>query len=99
MLVSGFIDGELIYVLEFPFRCRNFVKNLHRQLNRRFPRGDRSNEFLRSATFSFEHYKNCGRLRFVYLNRNSLGSKKKHLTGKFFDFLAMHKQPRLPFYD
>jgi hypothetical protein len=28
ILVSGFIDGKLIYIIEFPFNCPSFVKCL-----------------------------------------------------------------------
>lgn len=27
MLISGFIDGKLIYILEFPFNCPSFLSN------------------------------------------------------------------------
>lgn len=34
MLVSGFVDARLIYILEFPFSCREFVQRLEGQLER-----------------------------------------------------------------
>lgn len=33
MLVSGFVDGKLIYIIEFPFQCDSFVSKLRKQLN------------------------------------------------------------------
>ena len=87
MLVSGFVDGELIYVLEFPFNHPTFVKRLKTQLNKRFPSGDKSSEFLRSANFTFEHYKNCRRLKVIYLEKDKLEKHKKQLTQKYYDFL------------
>ncbi len=87
MLISGFVDGELVYVLEFPFSCQSFVKRLNIQLKRRFPDGDKSGEFLRSANFVFEHYKNCKELKIVYLEREKLEKNKKYLTKKYYDFL------------
>lgn len=59
MLVSGFIDGKLIYIIEFPFRCEKFVKKLEDQLNKRFPDGDIPRQYLRSASFTYEDYINC----------------------------------------
>ena len=87
MLISGFVDGELIYVLEFPFSCASFVKRLKIQLKKRFPNGDKSGEFLRSANFTFDHYKNCKKLKVVYLKREKLEKNQKQLTKKYFNFL------------
>jgi len=87
MLISGFVDGELIYVLEFPFNCPSFVKRLKIQLKRRFPNGDKSGEFLRSANCTFEHYKNCKELKVVYLENEKLEKNKKQLTQKYYNFL------------
>lgn len=87
MLIGGFVDGELIYVLEFPFNCSNFVKRLKIQLKKRFPNGDKSGEYLRSANFTFEHYENCKELKVIYLGKEKLEENKKHLTKKYYDFL------------
>ncbi len=87
MLTAGFVDGELIYVLEFPFSCLSFIKRLKEQLKKRFPNGDKPGEFLRSANFTFEHYKNCKELKVVYLKKEKLEKHKKQLTQKYYDFL------------
>ena len=87
MLTSGFIDGELIYVLEFPFNYPPFIKRLKIQLKKRFPNGDKSGEFLRSANFTFEHYKNCKGLKVIYLEKDKLEKYKKQLTQKYYEFL------------
>ncbi len=87
MLTGGFVDGELIYVLEFPFGYPSFVKRLKTQLKKRFTNGDKLGEFLRSANFTFEHYKNCKKLKIIYLKREKLEKHKKYLTQKYYDFL------------
>ncbi|PIU15749.1 hypothetical protein COT20_01360 [bacterium (Candidatus Gribaldobacteria) CG08_land_8_20_14_0_20_39_15] len=87
ILASGFVDGELIYVLEFPFNCPSFVKRLKIQIKKRFPNGDKSGEFLRSANFTFEHYKNYKELKVIYLEKEKLEKNKKYLTKKYYDFL------------
>lgn len=87
MIISGFINGELIYILEFPFICLCFVKRLKKQLDKRFPNGDKMGEFLRSANFIFEHYKNCKKLKIVYLNKNKLSKNKNNFTKNFYNFL------------
>lgn len=87
MLVAGFVDGELIFILEFPFKCKSFVEHLKQQLDRHFPNGDELGRFLRSAVFSFEDYRNCKSLKLVYKNRGSLEKHKATFTKNFFDFL------------
>src|SRR3989338_6799792 len=84
MLISGFVDGQLIYVLEFPFSFRQFSRRLKIQLNRQFPRGDQLGRFLRSANFTFEHYKNCPDLKTVYLKDEKLDELKINFTKKFY---------------
>jgi hypothetical protein len=88
MLISGFVDGELIYILEFPFNYSPFVEKLKIQLKRRFPNGDRPGEFLRSANFTFEDYKNCKKLKIIYLKKDKLEKHKKQLTKKYYLFLS-----------
>lgn len=87
MLISGFVDGELIYVLEFPFICSSFIERLKIQIKKRFPNGDKLGEYLRSANFTFEHYKNCKELKVVYLEKDKLEKHKRQLTQKYYDFL------------
>lgn len=88
MLISGFVDGELLYVLEFPFRYSDFINRLKAQLQKRFPNGDKSGEFLRSANFTFEHYKKCKELRAIFLDKAKLEKHKNNLVGKFYIFLS-----------
>ncbi len=68
MLVSGFVDGKLIYMLEFPFQCDSFVSKLRRQLNRRFPEGDITGQFLRSANFDYRDYIKCKKFKGSFLS-------------------------------
>ena len=56
MLVSGFADGRLLYVLEFPFNTRAFLERLENRLRRKFPDGDVSGLYLRSADFDYSHH-------------------------------------------
>ncbi len=88
MLISGFVDGELIYVLEFFFDCPSFIRRLKIQLKKRFPNGDKPGEFLRSANFTFEHYKNCKELKIIYLEKDKLEKHKKQLAQKYYVFLV-----------
>ncbi|MEW6027755.1 MAG: hypothetical protein AB1599_10755 [Planctomycetota bacterium] len=87
MLVSGFVDGELIYILEFPFKHKTFVANLNKQLQRHFPKGDESGRFLRSANFDFSDYVDCPALKVVYLSKEKLDKTKSNFNRQFHDFL------------
>ncbi|MBI2476491.1 MAG: hypothetical protein HYV67_04615 [Candidatus Taylorbacteria bacterium] len=89
MLTSGFIDGKLIYILEFPFRTVSFVKCLRKSLEKHFPNGVRkSGTFLRSATFDFRSYESANTLQVIYrLPATELETYKKFFNKKFYEFL------------
>jgi len=87
MLVSGFVDGQLIYILEFPFSCPKFIERLQEQLEGQFARGKRApGQFLRSAQFSFKHYKSCPQLKVIYKS-TPLSDYSQFLTADLFNFL------------
>lgn len=88
VLVSGFVDGKLIYILEFPFKYDSFVTKLRRQLNRRFPAGDITGQFLRSANFDYRDYIECEELKVVFcLSRSELEKYKNNIVKGFYEFL------------
>ncbi len=88
MLVSGFVDGKLIYIVEFPFGCHQFVNKLETQLKKRFPHGDRTSEYLRGASFSYVNFIGCKKLKINYLlNKKEIEKYKKYISGKFYNFL------------
>ncbi len=88
MLVSGFVDGKLIYILEFPFKCESFVSKLKRQLNKKFPQGDVTGRFLRSANFDYRDFIGCKELKVVFcLPKSELVKYKKNIVKGFYEFL------------
>lgn len=97
MLVSGFVDGRLIYIIEFPFNCPDFVKNLENQIEKWKSKlsGSKSTkgQFLRSASFDYNHYKNCDDLKIIYLlPRKELSKYKKYINDSFYKFLLQKCQ-------
>lgn len=88
MLTAGFVDGQLIYILKFSFNEATFTSRLEEQLERRFPNGDISGQYLRSASFTFNHYKDADSLKTIFIlpthERNGL---KSHMSGPFFQYL------------
>ena len=92
MLVSGFIDGKLIYIIEFPFNCPDFVKNLENKIKRweKKLEGSKSikGQFLRSADFYYKHYINCSNLKIIYLlSKEELKNYEEYIDKKFYEFL------------
>jgi len=88
MLVSGFVDGRLVYILEFPFQC--LESRLRERLTKRFP-GDvrKANEYLRSASFSFKDYASCFREKGRLVYRVApLDPFRGALTQSFYEFLS-----------
>ncbi len=92
MLVSGFIDGKLIYIIEFPFNCPDFVKNLEMQIKKwqEKLKGSKSikGQFLRSATFDYKNFIRCPNLRIVFLlSKKELSKYKEYISDGFYKFL------------
>ncbi len=92
MLVSGFVDGRLIYILEFPFNYSEFVENLKMKLQKweSKMKGSKSTkgQFLRSADFDYKDYINCPDLKIVYLlNKVELKKYQPYISKGFYEFL------------
>lgn len=92
MLASGFVDGKLIYIIEFPFNSPDFVKNLEIKIRRwqRKLEGSKSitGQFLRSADFCYKDYIGSKSLRIVYLlGKGKLAKYKKYIPNGFYNFL------------
>ncbi|MYE38562.1 MAG: hypothetical protein F4X82_03545 [Candidatus Spechtbacteria bacterium SB0662_bin_43] len=81
MVIGGFIDGRLVYIFRFAFCSVDFLKRLERQLQVRFPDGDRKNEYLRSASFGLKDYQNTDGLECnVFVDGITLEKYKKYMT-------------------
>ncbi len=89
MLVSGFVGGKLIYILEFPFDFPEFTERLEKLLYKRFPKGeDIPGEFLRSADFHYKHFISCPDLKVAYLlKKDKLEEYKTYISRDFYKFL------------
>lgn len=88
MLVAGFVDGRLIYIFEFSFNEQSFISLLKRGLERRFPNGDITGEYLRGLQFSFKHYKDAESLKVIYIaSQQELIKAQPYITGPVFKYL------------
>ncbi len=89
MLISGFVDGKLIFILEFPFNSPSFVTRLERQLINKFPNGDIEGMYLRSASFSFKDYQN-DRYEFIYISPN-IDQYEKYIDKGLYNILKQNR--------
>lgn len=92
MLVSGFVDGKLIYILEFPFNSSYFVKNLEKKIEKwkEKLRGSKSTkgQFLRSADFDYKDFIYSPDLKITYLlSKPELEKYKPYISNGFYEFL------------
>lgn len=92
MITAGFIDGRLIYICEFPFNSDPFLARLMEVLERKFPNRIRaSNDFLRSANFTFEHYKDAPGLKVAcFVNRTIMLELEQHFQKRFRSWLQSY---------
>lgn len=92
MLASGFVDGKLIYIIEFPFTFSDFVKNLEMKIQKwqRKLKGSKSTkgQFLRSADFDYKDFIKSPNLKIVYLlNKDELTKYEPYISKGFYEFL------------
>lgn len=81
LLSSGFVDGELQYILEFPF------KTVYERLKRQLPEKRVTGTYTRMASFNFSHYKDYPNIKFVYLNKKAIEKNQKYFNKNFYSFL------------
>ncbi len=90
ILISGFIDGKLIYIIEIPFNC--LEKHILNKLRKKF--GDnlerKKGNYLRTLEFSYLSYKNCEYIELIFLSEN-IEEYKNCLTKPFYEFLKSLK--------
>ena len=79
LLCSGFIDGELQYILEFPFSA--IYERLKQELTKI------KGPYLRGATFNFSHYKDFPTLKLIYGNKNAVERNKKYFNKVLYQYL------------
>ena len=81
LLSSGFIDGELQYILEFPFKV------VYERLKKQLPKKRVIGTYTRMASFNFSHYSDYPNIKIVYLNKQASGKNQKYFNKNFYQFL------------
>ncbi|MDR0972223.1 MAG: hypothetical protein LBM25_07560 [Bacteroidales bacterium] len=81
ILTSGFIDGELQYILEFSFSA------IYERLKLQVPENRTIGTYTRMAKFNFSHYKDHYSLKITYANKLSIEKNKKYFNKSLYSFL------------
>jgi len=81
LLSSGFIDGELQYILEFPF------KTVYKRLKKQLPKKRTVGTYTRMASFNFSHYGVYLNIKVIYLNKQAIEKNQKYFNKKFYHYL------------
>lgn len=88
MGVSGFVDGELAFILKFPYELLS--NRVVQQLNNKITRD--GNRYCRSASFSFCHYEaHPDQIEVVYVSPR-LDEMENHIQKKLYTFLRDQQQ-------
>ncbi|MCL2598749.1 MAG: hypothetical protein FWD76_02430 [Firmicutes bacterium] len=87
MLVSGFVDGRLLYCLEFDFNTPSFVEKLQKMVDIRFPSGDVAGQYIRSLAFDYRDYIDSATIK-IFVTKEQLLSYKDFIQKDFFDKLC-----------
>ena len=88
MLTAGYIDGCLIYIMQFSFNEPSLIKRITHQLKHRLPDGDKEGQYVRGANFTFRHYENVQKLQTrVYVSCSKLDRYRNFLTGYLYNHL------------
>lgn len=94
MLISGFVDGKLIYIIEFPFKNKDFCNKLRTQLEKKFPNKTRNEgNYLRSCNFSFKDYMYSNNFKIKFLVKKSeLKEFECCINCKFYNELVKYAE-------
>lgn len=68
MLISGYANGVLLYVIEFPFNYPGFANMVHNSLVKSLPGGDQGG-LSKTISFSYIAYKDCPDVKVKFLTR------------------------------
>lgn len=89
LLVSGFVDGKLIYIIEFPFNCETFTSNFEKQLQKAFPNGREAGKYLRSCSFKYDNFMSDKDTKIVFcLDNSELVEYKQYFDRNFYKLLS-----------
>lgn len=91
MLISAYINGVLMFIIEFPFKHLMFSSHVKKILERSLPNGDKPGR-AKTISFGYNQYKDCTDAKLVYVTNEAnqkilKGSCSKH----FYSYLLSLK--------
>jgi hypothetical protein len=90
MLVSGFLDGKILFVISFNYNSTDFTNEIERQLTKHLPDGDIVSRYVRSIKFSYKHFIHSDSMKIEYLS-SELHDFKSRFTKPFFDMIIKNE--------
>jgi len=90
MIVSGFLDGKLTFVLSFNYNESDFTKEIERQLTKHLPNGDEKSRYVRSVKFSYRHFYKSESLKVEYLCPEIVNYERK-FTKPFYSVIIKNE--------
>jgi hypothetical protein len=92
MLISAYINGVLMFIIEFPFKHSTFASHIKARLESELPGGDKPGR-SKTVSFAYTSYKDCREARLIYLtpeiNHKIL---KGACTKNFYSYLQTLKR-------
>tara|TARA_R100000152_G_C6767595_1_gene192852 strand:- start:853 stop:1677 length:825 start_codon:yes stop_codon:yes gene_type:complete len=95
MIVSGFVNGRIVYIIEFPYSYKPFSQSLIDYSFDRFEGktkedvkngNSRQGKSTRVFNFNYNDYKDCPDLKIRFINED-ISDYESNLTKPFFKFL------------
>jgi hypothetical protein len=83
MLVSGFQNGKLFFIAEFPYT--SIAERIEYLLNKKLPNGDMKGHYVRNASFTYNHWIHHP-YKVLFL-RDNIAAYKPIFNKKFFSAL------------
>ena len=90
MLVSGFLDGKVLFVISFDYNSPKFTEEIERQLMKHLPDGDMTSRYVRSVKFSYKHFIASDNLKIEYLVPE-LSKFENKFTKPFYSSIIEHE--------
>jgi hypothetical protein len=87
MLISAYINGVLMFIIEFPFDHPTFYKHIKRMLGTLGT--DNKKQRAKTISFGYNQYKDCNEAKLVYLTRKeNLAILKGTCSKNFYNYLT-----------
>ncbi len=84
MLISGFQNGKLLFIVEFPYT--SIKDRVEYILNKKLPNGDIKGTYVRTVAFTYKHWMNQPHK--VIFVRNNIQTYRYVFNKKFFPLIS-----------